>query len=266
VARPDFAGVPLSASRLVVIGETGRQPIDNPDTHLELTMIHEGPLLRIRRTRPGDVQWAAAARHWVVLVLRTHRVPSALLPALFAQLASLVVGLPLLCVILGLTDDWQARIATARRSEAVCAGGLVAMVGFHELFLPERGHERSPKLGPCPLRPRCRRRSTPTVALRVRHRRRPVIRLSCAEPRSRPLFHSSCSAAVCVAREVDRVAATLLVWTAAANPRATTGAEPLVCSTAAGDHSRHGDRLVTLVPRRSDGPMSPSQQGASRSW
>ena len=30
---------------LVVVAETGRQPVDNPDTHLELTMIHEGPLL-----------------------------------------------------------------------------------------------------------------------------------------------------------------------------------------------------------------------------
>ena len=29
---------------LVVLAETGRQPFDNPDTHLELTMIHEGPV------------------------------------------------------------------------------------------------------------------------------------------------------------------------------------------------------------------------------
>ena len=28
---------------LVVLAETGRQPFDNPDTHLELTLIHEGP-------------------------------------------------------------------------------------------------------------------------------------------------------------------------------------------------------------------------------
>ena len=33
------------AFALVILVETGRQPIDNPDTHLELTMIHEGPLL-----------------------------------------------------------------------------------------------------------------------------------------------------------------------------------------------------------------------------
>ena len=40
------------AFALVVVAETGRQPVDNPDTHLELTMIHEGPLLEYARPRP----------------------------------------------------------------------------------------------------------------------------------------------------------------------------------------------------------------------
>ncbi len=30
---------------VIVVAETGHQPVDNPDTHLELTMIHEGMLL-----------------------------------------------------------------------------------------------------------------------------------------------------------------------------------------------------------------------------
>jgi formate hydrogenlyase subunit 4 len=30
---------------LVLLAETGRLPVDNPDTHLELTMIHEATLL-----------------------------------------------------------------------------------------------------------------------------------------------------------------------------------------------------------------------------
>jgi formate hydrogenlyase subunit 4 len=38
-------GLGAVAFALVVVAETGRQPVDNPDTHLELTMIHEGPLL-----------------------------------------------------------------------------------------------------------------------------------------------------------------------------------------------------------------------------
>ena len=59
----------LASFALVVVAETGRQPIDNPDTHLELTMIHEGPLLEFAGRDLAYLQWAAAARHWVILVL-----------------------------------------------------------------------------------------------------------------------------------------------------------------------------------------------------
>ncbi len=52
-----------------MLAETGRQPVDNPDTHLELTMIHEGPLLEYAGRDLAYLQWAAAARHWLVLVL-----------------------------------------------------------------------------------------------------------------------------------------------------------------------------------------------------
>jgi formate hydrogenlyase subunit 4 len=34
-----------AALAIVIVAETGHQPVDNPDTHLELTMIHEGMLL-----------------------------------------------------------------------------------------------------------------------------------------------------------------------------------------------------------------------------
>jgi len=35
----------FSAFMIAIIAETGRIPVDNPDTHLELTMIHEGMIL-----------------------------------------------------------------------------------------------------------------------------------------------------------------------------------------------------------------------------
>ena len=57
------------AFALVAVAETGRQPVDSPDTHLELTMIHEGPLLEYAGRDLAYLQWAAAARHWLVLVL-----------------------------------------------------------------------------------------------------------------------------------------------------------------------------------------------------
>ena len=51
------------AFALVVVAETGRQPVDNPDTHLELTLIHDGPLLEYGGRDLALLQWAAAARH-----------------------------------------------------------------------------------------------------------------------------------------------------------------------------------------------------------
>ncbi len=62
-------GLAAVAFALVVVAETGRQPVDNPDTHLELTMIHEGPVLEFAGRDQALLQWALAARHWLVLVL-----------------------------------------------------------------------------------------------------------------------------------------------------------------------------------------------------
>jgi formate hydrogenlyase subunit 4 len=43
----------FAALFIVLIAETGRIPVDNPATHLELTMIHEAMILGILGTLPG---------------------------------------------------------------------------------------------------------------------------------------------------------------------------------------------------------------------
>lgn len=53
----------------VVIVETGRLPIDNPDTHLELTMIHEGNILDLAGRQLALVQWGATIRQMIWFTL-----------------------------------------------------------------------------------------------------------------------------------------------------------------------------------------------------
>jgi formate hydrogenlyase subunit 4 len=48
----------LSAFIVAVLAETGRIPIDNPDTHLELTMIHEGMILEYSGRYLALMEWA----------------------------------------------------------------------------------------------------------------------------------------------------------------------------------------------------------------
>ena len=44
---------------LVIIAETGRIPVDNPSTHLELTMIHEAMILEYSGRHLALMEWAA---------------------------------------------------------------------------------------------------------------------------------------------------------------------------------------------------------------
>lgn len=48
----------LSAFVVAIIAETGRIPVDNPDTHLELTMIHEGMLLEYSGRYLALMEWS----------------------------------------------------------------------------------------------------------------------------------------------------------------------------------------------------------------
>ena len=117
------------AFALVLVAETGRQPIDNPDTHLELTMIHEGPLLEYAGRDLALLQWAAAARHWLVLVLAAQIfVPHPTDPRL--QLAVLPVLLVALCGALALTETLVAKMRILLAPRLLGIAGLVALLGI----------------------------------------------------------------------------------------------------------------------------------------
>lgn len=61
-----LAGLALA---LVVVAETGRLPVDNPDTHLELTMIHEGMLLEYSGRSLALMLWAQMVKQLLIISL-----------------------------------------------------------------------------------------------------------------------------------------------------------------------------------------------------
>ena len=113
----------LVAFALVVLVEIGRQPIDNPDTHLELTMIHEGPLLEYAGRDLAYLQWAGAARHWVMLALTIELLAPRPM-GFVGRLVVLAVGLPVLCAMLAVVETWLAKMRLLRvpRLLAVATG------------------------------------------------------------------------------------------------------------------------------------------------
>jgi formate hydrogenlyase subunit 4 len=117
------------AFALVVVAETGRQPVDNPDTHLELTMIHEGPLLEYAGRDLALLQWGAAVRHWLVLVLASqvflphaHRV--------WLQLGLLPLVLVVLCGALAFTETATAKLRVLLVPRLLAVGAIAALLGI----------------------------------------------------------------------------------------------------------------------------------------
>jgi len=59
----------FAALFIVLIAETGRIPVDNPATHLELTMIHEAMILEYSGPYLALIEWSATMKQMVLMTL-----------------------------------------------------------------------------------------------------------------------------------------------------------------------------------------------------
>ena len=119
----------LLAFAVVAVAETGRQPVDNPDTHLELTMIHEGPLLEYAGRDLAYLQWAAAARHWIILSIMA----AVLLPhggGVWFGAIALSGWLVVTAVGLAVTETLVAKMRLLRVPVFLGTGALIAVIGI----------------------------------------------------------------------------------------------------------------------------------------
>ena len=124
VATP-AAALAFAALTIVIIAETGRLPVDNPTTHLELTMIHEAMVLQYAGPRLALVEWAAGMRLTVLLALLANL----FVPFGVAGVHSSVLVLPL-------------ALGAIAIKVLVLAGGLAAA----EVFLAKLRLFRVPEL------------------------------------------------------------------------------------------------------------------------
>lgn len=106
----------FAALVLVAIAETGRVPVDNPTTHLELTMIHEAMVLEYSGPSLALIEWASAIKLTLIMALligvfapwgMTTGV-SAL--GLVIALAALVIKVAVLAAALALLESSVAKL------------------------------------------------------------------------------------------------------------------------------------------------------------
>ena len=124
----------LAAMVIVVIAETGRVPADNPDTHLELTMIHEGMLIEYSGRPLAILIWASLLKQIVLFSLvaalffpfGVAAAPSEI-PVAVGEFLSKLVALALL---MSLVESSSAKLRILRVPELLGAASALAMLAL----------------------------------------------------------------------------------------------------------------------------------------
>jgi len=124
----------LAAMVIVVIAETGRVPADNPDTHLELTMIHEGMLIEYSGRPLAILIWASLLKQIVLFSLvaalffpfGVAAAPSEIPVAAGAFLSKLVA----LALLMSLVESSSAKLRILRVPELLGAASALAMLAL----------------------------------------------------------------------------------------------------------------------------------------
>jgi formate hydrogenlyase subunit 4 len=133
-----FAGI---AFTMVSLAENARLPVDNPTTHLELTMIHEALILEYSGRHLALMEWAASLKLFAYSCIGLALFvpwgiaeagnPLALLLSIPALFVKLLVGGAALAVV----ETTNAKMRIFRVPEFLATAFLLAVIGMLVHFL-----------------------------------------------------------------------------------------------------------------------------------
>ena len=144
VLRPSYMFA-LAGLVLVAVAETGRIPVDNPNTHLELTMIHEAMILEYSGRHLALMEWAAQLKLMLYGVLLVNvffpwGIAQGTNPAMLGMaLLLVVVKLALLGVALALSETVLAKMRVFRVPAFLNLALLLALLGLLSHVILEVG-------------------------------------------------------------------------------------------------------------------------------
>ena len=127
----------LLALFMVTIAETARIPIDDPSTHLELTMIHEAMILEYSGRHLGLMELAAYLKQLIYITLIANiffphdqfiSLDGAL--GILLSLAVLVIKVIIISIILGLIETNTVKLRFFSIANYAAFAVILSLLGF----------------------------------------------------------------------------------------------------------------------------------------
>ncbi len=140
-----IAGVTLLALLLVVLAENARYPVDNPATHLELTMVHEAMILEYSGPYLAMLEYASMIKLTVLVMLLANLVaPVGLITAPYA-LSAVAVAIAVALIKFGIGAFLIAAIESTvvkmrfyRMQEYIALAFFLSLAGLIIAFIATR--------------------------------------------------------------------------------------------------------------------------------
>ncbi len=131
----------FAALFIVLLAETGRIPVDNPATHLELTMVHEAMILEYSGRYLALMEWGASIKQLVLLTLLANiffpvgLATGASAAALGLGLAAYVAKLLVLAGAVVVVETTNAKLRLFRVPDLLSAAFVLATLALMSTFL-----------------------------------------------------------------------------------------------------------------------------------
>ncbi len=122
-----FAGVGLL---LVAITENARIPVDDPTTHLELTMIHEVMILDHSGPDLALIEYGSALKLWLMGALAVGTVVPVHMYAPWLDAALFVAGMIVFALIIGLIESCMARLRLVRVPQFLVGATVLSAIAL----------------------------------------------------------------------------------------------------------------------------------------
>lgn len=126
---------------IVTVAETGRVPVDNPATHLELTMIHEAMILEYSGRYLAFIEWASQLKLLVFLTLLANMFFPIGMATTWSPLdlaigsAAFVIKIVFLAVVVAVIESTNAKLRLFRVPELLMVAFILSLLALILYFI-----------------------------------------------------------------------------------------------------------------------------------
>ncbi len=139
ILQPSYMLIFISVF-IVLLAETARTPVDDPATHLELTMVHEAMILEYSGKQLAFLEWGAAIKQLLFITILANVFIPVSLPLKGAALAAAllllyVLKVVLLSALIGIVETATVKLRLFSVPNLAAISFIAALLGFVQHFV-----------------------------------------------------------------------------------------------------------------------------------